>query len=60
MIIFFSLIGQWLNVIDGGLKFMPLEQKRVFSRFINPAKYAGKHYAKIELKEFEDPDKTSD
>ena len=56
-IIFFSLIGQWLNVIDGGLKFMPLEQQKVFSRFINPADYAGKHYAKIELKEF---DKTND
>lgn len=56
-IIFFSLIGQWLNVIDGGLKFMPLEQKRVFSRFINTANYSDKHYAKIELKEF---DKTND
>lgn len=56
-IIFFSLIGQWLNVIDGGLKFLPLEQKTVFSRFINQANYAQKHYSEIELKEF---DKTND
>ena len=32
---------------------MSLEQKRVFSRFINPADYAVKHHAEIELKEFD-------
>ncbi len=56
-IIFFSLIGQGLNVIDGGLIFLPPEQKKVFSRFINSTDYVVKRHAEIELKKF---DKTND
>jgi hypothetical protein len=56
-IIFFSLIGQWLNVIDGGLTFLPPEQRQVFSRYINSSDYVVKRHAEIRLKEF---DKTND
>ena len=52
-IIFFSLIGHSLNVIDGGLRFMPPEQQRVFSRFINSTEYVVKRHNEIRLKEFD-------
>lgn len=52
-IIFFSFIGQFINIIDGGLRFMSHEQQRVFSRFINPADYAERNFAETELKKFD-------
>ncbi len=52
-IIFFSLIGQWINVIDGGLKFLSFEQQKVFSRYINSGDYVVKRHNEIRLKEFD-------
>lgn len=52
-IIFFSLIGQLINVIDGGLKFLSFEQQKVFSRYINSGDYVVKRHNEIRLKEFD-------
>ena len=52
-IIFFSLIGQWINVVDGGLKFLSFEQRKVFSRYINSGDYVVKRHNEIRLKEFD-------
>ena len=52
-IIFFSSIGVWINSIDGGLKFLPEQQQKVFRRFINPSDYVVKRHAEILLKDFD-------
>ncbi len=56
-IIIFSSIGYLININDGGLKYLPTEEQKVFSRFIDPTKYVITRHATIRLKKF---DKTND
>ena len=48
-----SCIGQYINSIDGGLKYLPEDQKIVFSRFVNPTEYVIKRHSQIRLHQFD-------
>ena len=52
-IIILSCIGQYINSIDGGLKYLPEDQKIVFSRFVNPTEYVIKRHSQIRLHQFD-------
>ena len=52
-IIFFSAVGIWINYIDGGLKFLPDKEQKVFKSFINSSEYVVKRHSEILLKEFD-------
>lgn len=51
-IIFFSAAGIWINYIDGGLKFLPEKEQKVFKSFINSSDYVVKRHSEILLKDF--------
>jgi peptidoglycan/LPS O-acetylase OafA/YrhL len=50
--LFFSLIGLWLNHINGALKYYPKEKQAVLESFINTSDYVRERHQQIRLLEF--------